>query len=145
MKNIFAEDIKKELEIKASYHAAETEEGREAARQAYQEWKETVIAKGEEYGRIYKMLSDAAELGNEYIDLSECHEYRDEKGLIELFRKYGIERFTFSSGWSSAVDSAWIFVENGCTVEGMVEINTQFKAWGSDEYEKRHGYLFKVN
>ncbi len=145
MNNIFAEDIKKEQEIKANYNAAATEEERETARKAYQMWKATVIEKGEEYGRIYRFLSEAAERGNEYIAISECHDYRDEKTLIELFRKYGIEKFIFASGWSSAVDSAWIFTQNGCTIEGMTEYNTQGRAWGSDEFEKKHGYLFKVN
>lgn len=101
--------------------------------------------KGRGIRQGFQDAEQCAERGNEYIDLAECYDYRDEKGLVELFRKYGIERFTFSSGWSSAVESAWIFTENGCTLEGMVKVHTQHKAWGSDEYEIGHGYLFKVN
>ena len=82
--------------------------------------------------------------GNEYIDLSELHEYRDAKELIDSFREYGVEAFTFSSGWSSATGSAWTFLQNGCTLTGMVEINGPHKALGSDTYEKRPAFLFRV-
>ena len=64
--------------------------------------------------------------------------------LIASFREYGVEAFTFSSGWSSATESAWAFLQNGCTLAGMVEINGKHKAFGSNEYEKRPAFLFRV-
>ena len=64
--------------------------------------------------------------------------------LIEAMRQNGIERFTFSSGWSHAVETAWLFKEAGCTLEGLVEINSRYTGWNSDEHEKAHGYLFRV-
>ena len=59
-------------------------------------------------------------------------------------REYGIEAFAFSSSWTQALESAWLFTQNGCTLEGMVEINDRCKAILSDEYEKRHALMFRV-
>ena len=68
----------------------------------------------------------------------------DIETLIASFSEYGVEAFTFSSGWSSATGSAWAFLQNGCTLAGMAEINGPHKAFGSDEYEKRPAFLFRV-
>ena len=59
-------------------------------------------------------------------------------------REYGIEAFTFSPSWTNALESAWLFTQNGCTMEGIVEINDRCKAILSDEYEKRHALMFRV-
>ena len=45
----------------------------------------------------------------------------------------------------SAYETAWLFQKAGCTLAGLIEINSQHKAFMSDEYEKTHGYLFKLN
>lgn len=37
----------------------------------------------------------------------------DEAGMIGALRENGVSHFTFSSGWSGAVDTAWLFTQNG--------------------------------
>ena len=104
----------------------------------------SIQAQGKPFELLYSLYAAAMKVGNEYIDISELHEYRDAKELIDGFREYGVEAFTFSSGWSSAAGSAWAFLQNGCTLAGMVEINGPHKAFGSNEYEKRPAFLFRV-
>jgi hypothetical protein len=83
--------------------------------------------------------------GNEYIDLTDCYSYQDKEALIESFQTYGIDHFTFSSSWSSAVEGAWKFQEAGCKLEGVVEINGQNEIFMKDgEFEKKPAYLFSV-
>ena len=65
-------------------------------------------------------------------------------GLIENLRNLGIEHFTFSSTWSSAVETAWLFKENGCELEGLVQINSRYTSFRKNEYEKAAAYLFRV-
>lgn len=146
--NNFAEEYAQELAIKAQYKEAEkagSEEGKETARKAYQELEEQIAARGNTYARIYRLYSEAKERGNEYIDLNDTIWEDKVKPLIDSLREYGIEKFTFSSTWSSAVEIAWLFTQNGCRLEGLVEINSQYKeTWGS-EYKKAHGYLFSIN
>ncbi len=145
MNNNFAEDYRIYKTYEAEYDAAKDEAGKEAARQKVQELFAQIDAKGEGYVRIYKLYESAQERGNAYIDLNDCIWDKDVEGLIDSLRKNGIDHFTFSSTWSSAVETAWLFLQNGCTLEGLVEINSQYKIFASDEYEKAHGYLFKVN
>ena len=146
-KNNFAEEYAQETAIKAQYHEAEkagNTEGQEAARNAYHELEEQIAGKGNPYARIYRLYSEAQERGNAYIDLNDTIWDDQVPALIGNLREYGIEKFTFSSTWSSAVETAWLFTQNGCRLEGLVEINGRHKAFMSDEYEKAHGFLFSI-
>lgn len=147
MKNNFETEYLKEKEIKASYNAADKandEEGREAARKAYHTWQGAIAAKGEVYARIYTWYSEAQDRGNDYIDIHDTIWDNEVEGIIKGLRECGIEKFTFSSTWSSSVETAWLFTQNGCRLEGLIEINSQHKAFMSDKYEKAHGYLFSI-
>ena len=130
MKNTFEAIFQQNEEIKARYLAAKAEKNTEAMEQAradHQTLEATIEAKGETFAMMYDLYKSARERGNEHIDISECYEYRNEAALIADFRECGIDTFTFSSSWSSAVESAWAFIQNGCTLMGMVEINAKTK------------------
>ena len=147
MKNTFDAIYRQHEELKARFQTAKAANDAETMNQVRAERKaldESLEAQGEAFARIYDLYESAKDRGNEYIDISECHDYRDEGSLIATLRDYGIEAFTFSSRWSSAVESAWTFVKLGCSLMGMVEINSKSKNWDDDGYEKCHAYLFKV-
>ena len=147
MKNTFEAIYQKHEEIKARFQAAKAEKNAEAMEQArteHQRLEESIELKGVTFAMMYDLYKSARERGNKHIDISECYEYRNEAALIADFRECGIDTFTFSSSWSSAVESAWAFIQNGCTLMGMVEINAKTKNWEGDAYEKRHAYLVKV-
>ena len=148
MKNTFAEDYAAYKSIEAAYDAAQAngnEAGMEKAREDYRTWSAGIEAKGQDYAKIFRLYMDARKVGNTYIDLHDTIWDKDVKGLIEAMRTFGVDRFIFSSTWSSAVETAWLFQEEGCILEGLVEINSQHQAFMSNEYEKAHGYLFRVN
>ncbi len=148
MKNEFRKEYEHYQEIKAAFDGAEkaeSTEGMEKAREAYRTWAAAIDKKGKSYGRLYKLHEEAWERGNGYIDLNNYIGEESVKELIDSFREYGIKAFTFSSGWSGANETAWLFLQNGCSLEGLVEINSQHKEFMSEEYEKAHGYLFRVN
>ena len=147
MNRLFAETYARDQEIEARYDAAELKNDQstmEQARADHFALEAGIQAQGKPFELLYGLYAAAMKVGNEYIDISELHEYQDAKKLIDSFREYGVEAFTFSSGWSSAAESAWAFLQNGCTLAGMVEINGPHKAFGSDEYEKRPAFLFRV-
>lgn len=146
-KNDFAEEYRAYEELKAAYDRAKEagdEAGQQAARDGYDAWEEKLNAKGGEYVRVYKLYEEAKECGNGYIDLHDTIWDNQVEGLIKSLREFGIERFTFSSTWSSAVETAWLFTKQGCILEDLVEINSRHKAFMSDEHEKAHGYLFRI-
>ena len=144
MKNL-AEAFEKEQEIRKQYDEAKDEAGKEAARTTHKAWENSVAENGIDFWNVYRLYSDAKERGNEYIDLRDCIWDKDVPALISNLRVQGIKRFTFSSSWSSAVETAWLFQQNGCTLEGLVEINGQCKDFHTGEYEKVHGYIFRIN
>ena len=148
MKNDFDREYAREQENIRAYHEAEArgdEAGMQAARDAHKALEADIEAKGKDYAYLYSLYEDARERGNELIDLSDVIWDDKVEALIASFRACGIERFTFSSSWSSAVETAWLFTKQGCRLEGLVEINGHCKAFMSSEYEKKHGYLFSVN
>ena len=147
MNRLFAETYAKDQEIEARYDNAELKNDSvvmEQARTDHFALEADIQAQGKPFELLYSLYAAAMKVGNERIDISELHEYQDAKELIDSFREYGVEAFTFSSSWSSATESAWAFLQNGCTLAGMVEINGKHKDFGSDEYEKRPAFLFRV-
>lgn len=134
-------------EIRGAYDAADEqndEAGKVAAREAYHAWKDKAIAEGEDFWRVFKMYENAQDRGNEYIDLHDVIWDKDVPALIERLRKAGIKKFTFSSTWSSTVETAWLFLQNGCKLEGMAEINGTTTSVFSDEYERVPAYVFSI-
>ena len=132
MNRLFADTYARDQEIEARYDAAEMKNDQAAMEQARTDHfalEADIQAQGRPFELLYSLYAAAMKVGNEYIDISELHEYRDAKELIDSFREYGVEAFTFSSGWSSATESAWAFLQNGCALAGMVEING-YKMWG---------------
>ena len=147
MNRLFAETYAKDREIEARYDAAELKNDQAAMEQArtdHFELEADIQAQGKPFELLYSLYAAAMKVGNERIDISELHEYQDAATLIASFRKYGAEAFTFSSGWSSATGNAWAFLQNGCTLAGMAEINGPHKALGSDTYERHPAFLFRV-
>lgn len=136
-----------EQEIRRAYDAADDqndEAGKVAAREAYHAWKDKAIAEGEDFWRVFKMYENAQDRGNEYIDLHDNIWDKDIAPLIERLRKADIRKFTSSSTWSSMVGTAWLFVQNGCKLEGMTEINGTCTAFMSDEYERVPAFVFSI-
>ena len=134
-------------EIKAAFDAANDkgdEAGKEAARERYHQWKDKIEAEGEDFCKVYNLYKIAQQRGNEYIDLYDVIWDKDVPTLIDRLRKAGIEKFTFSSTWSSAVETAWLFLQNGCKLEGMAEINGTCQAFMSEEYERIPAYVFSI-
>ena len=147
MKNNFEALYQRHTELKARFQTAKAANDTEAMEQVRAERKaldESIEAEGSAFARIYDLYESTKDRGNEHIDICECYDYRDEGSLITCLRELGIEAFTFSSRWSSAVESAWTFTKLGCTLMGMVEINSQTTNWDGDGYEKCHAYLFKI-
>ena len=147
MKNTFAAEYEKELKIRAGYEASKeagSEEGMEEAREAIHRLWDSIDAKGKAYVRIYRDYKDARDRGNTYIDFHDVIWDKDAPGLIACMRENGIGHFTFSSGWSSAVETAWIFKENGCRLEDLIQINGREKGFGEEGFEKVPAYLFRI-
>lgn len=145
MMNIFEEAYRGIQEAKRAYVTATNTAEQNAARAIYKQATAKLDGLSNTEQRIWSAYETTKDCGNEYLDLNDAIRDDEVEGLVACMKKYGIEAFTFSSTWSSAVETAWLFQKAGCTLAGLIEINSQHKAFMSDEYEKAHGYLFKLN
>ena len=146
-KNVFEEDCRKEAENVEAYKAAKDagdEEAMAKARDSHNAHMKELEGKGKIYCRIFWEYMQSMESGNEYLDIKDTVWDRDVEALITCMRENGVEHFTFSSTWSSAVETAWLFTKCGCKLEGLIEINSQIRDFMTGEYEKAHGYLFSL-
>ena len=145
MMNIFEEAYRRIQEAKKAYAAATSEAEKDAARAIYKQATAKLDGLSSTEKRIWSAYETAKDCGNEYLDLNDTIRDDEVESLVACMKEYGIAAFTFSSTWSSAVETAWLFQKAGCTLAGLIEINSHHKAFMSDEYEKAHGYLFKLN
>lgn len=145
MMNIFEEAYRGIQDAKKAYAAATSEAEKDAARAIYKQATAKLDGLSSTEKRIWSAYETAKDCGNEYLDLNDTIRDNAVEGLVACMKEYGIEAFTFSSTWISAVETAWLFQKAGCTLAGLIEINSRHKAFMSDEYEKAHGYLFKLN
>ena len=145
MMNIFEEAYRGIQEAKKAYAAATNEAQQDAARAIYKQATAKLDGLSNTEKRIWSAYETAKDCGNEYLDLNGTIRDDTVEDLVACMKECGIEAFTFSSTWSSAVETAWLFQKAGCTLSGLIEINSQHKAFMSDEYEKAHGYLFRLN
>lgn len=144
MKNLFAETYEKVVALRARYESASTESEKDEIRTEYN----TVIEAAESIGKLAPYLLNAyftsKDNGNVVLDINESFSEENVKAIVDCIRENGIEKFTFSSRWSGAVDVAWLFQKNGCALCGLVEINGNNDPF-KGQHEKLHAYLFKVN
>lgn len=147
MNEILKKDIETEIEIIKKYDMAEQnkdEASMQDAIEAHDAHEAEIKARGINYYRVYEMAMDAKERGNEYIDINDCISEKDIKEMMDSFHLAGVEKFTYSSTRSSAVETAWILQKNGCTLNGMIEINERSKDIFTGEHKKAHGFLFSI-
>ena len=143
MKNIFEETYEKIANLRKKLDAADATE-KENLQVSYRTLLNSIAELGGAASRIWREYDQARENGNALLDINDVVWDKDVEALVNCLRQYGIKKFTFSSGWSSAGDTAWLFQQNGCKLEGLVEINGNMN-YLSGEHEKLHGYLFSVN
>ena len=141
----FEAEYAMEYAIRDAYKMCEQrgdETGMEEARSLMRKHLDEIAQKGDFYAFVYRLYKEMKEAGNEHIDLHEA--IFDAPKMLEKLKSCGVKSFTFSSGWSGAVETAWEFQQNGCRLEGLVELNGTTKDWITGEREKVHGYLFSI-
>ena len=114
----------------------------EACQKSHQELLEEVRAEGETFGDMMRLYSEMKQQGNSRLDLSGT--YRKPEEVIRIFRDFGVTEFTFSSTWSSAIQTSWAFTQLGCTLKGMTEVHGTKRDFQTGEYEKVPAFLFSL-
>lgn len=143
--NIFEEAYAGVQFAHLAYKAAANGDERETARELYKEATAKIKDLTEVERYVWEAYAGAKDRGNEYIDFDGVIQAELVEDLVKCLRDCGIKAFTFSSTWSSTIETAWLFQKAGCNLAGLVELNSSIKSCMSDEFEKVPGYLFNVN
>ncbi len=144
MTNIFEETYQKVQESKRMYDNSTTKRQEEDARKLYHEAADKIQELGQDACTIYRQYEISKDSGNQRLNLYDVIWENQVENLVKIMRENGIEEFTFSSTWSSAIEIAWLFQKNGCKLESLIEINSQYKETFSEEHRKVPAYLFRV-
>ena len=145
--NRFEADYMFEQSLLSQYKPAEDYDDTDAleeTRATHNDHMVEIECRGRMYCRLYREYELSRDSGNELLDINDVVWDKDVEELINCMRENGIRRFTFSSTWSGAVETAWLFQKNGCRLIGLAEINSRTKKILSDEHEKAHGYVFEL-
>ena len=144
MRYLFEETYQTILKARDLRKNASTEEEKQKAKELYNKAQEDIESLGQDACTIYRQYEASRNSRNKLLNIYDVLYDNQVEILVKLMREYGIKEFTFSSTWSRAVEVAWLFQENGCKLEGLIEINSQYSKFGSDEFERIPAYLFRV-
>ncbi len=144
MTNRFEKAYKEFKEIQEAYSAAEKEKnesGMTKAKADYQTWKKSCEGEGKIFAAIYREYRESRENGNECLnfsgDISKAEEY------TTCLKMNGITKFTFSSGWSGAIENALELQKNGFQMTGLTEVKGREDAW-TGERETLAALVFEI-
>jgi hypothetical protein len=140
----FEEAYKFIQEMKETYKDCEDEAKLEEGRKTIREMIDELVEHDNVNLEVWRDYEDALNKGNDYLDIN--HNIRDEhvKPFVDCMQKQGLTHFTMSSTWSSMVELAWLFQQEGCEVVGMAEVVDITNTF-TNETESKPAFLFKVN
>lgn len=93
---------------------------------------------------FYWAYHESLEAENNVIDFSEAIWDGDVEPIIEACKQYGLERITISSNFSGMNPILWQFLERGCTIEGMTQVNARYKNIWTGERELKPAIVVKI-
>ena len=137
----------KETANRAAYDAAEIagdQAAMEAARAQHKENCQAARDNGSDFCFMLRLYTEMKDRGNELIDLNDVHDYQV-AGVMTILHLFGIQRFTFSSTWSSAISAVWEISKHGYKLDGMVQINGEYPKILTHEFEKIPAFIFTIN
>lgn len=143
MKGFLEKTYEKMQQLKQQIAAADDLETRDSIRSEWKKIEENIEDMGDIAYRVWLYYEKARDNGNDHINIDDVVWDKNVAPLIDGFRKFGVEHFTFSSSWSSSVKTAWLFKMNGCELEGLVEVNGNMN-YMTGENEKMPAYKFAV-
>lgn len=123
----FEKEVKINQYIHQMYQNAkevEDKEVMELAKAKYQSFKDGIAERGDDYVMVFQKVFNAVERGNEMIDIYDSVWESQLPSILEAFKKYGIEQFTVSSGFSSMNETIWTLLQNGCELAGMTLVKS---------------------
>jgi len=144
MENKFEKAYSENRSIREAYDRAKAEgdqAGLAKAREDMAGWREHWKNEPKPFGEIYREYEESRDNGNELLNIND--HIKNVEEWIGLLKENGIRKFTFSSGWSSAIQNAWELNEHGCRQVGMAQVKTGMTKW-TEECEYLGALVFEI-
>ena len=141
--NMFEQIYEKVNQQAKAVCAAKSDKEREEARRLLDETISEIKSLDFYTVHIWREYKNARDCGNNRLNLSEIVWEHQVSDIVACMKANGIKEFTFSSTYSEALGTAWLFQQEGCTMEGMVKIfSTYTDAFG--EHTEVPALLFRI-
>lgn len=124
--NTFERAYQNEQQAIAMFDAAKNNEEKEKARELHNKTFGQIGSLGEFAVHVWREYQISRKHGNLNLDLSEIVWDHQVPEIVACMKTNGIERFTFSGTYTEAIRTAWLFQQEGCVLEGFVEINSRY-------------------
>lgn len=92
---------------------------------------------------IWREYMNAMDCGNSRLNLSEIIWDHQVSEMVACMKANDIKEFTFSGTYSNALETAWLFQQEGCVMEGMVKIFSTYTDVNG-EHTEVPALLFKM-
>lgn len=136
----------KAKELERAHEEALCAGNREAAERVDLDYKEYVTeplrAAGPAAERLFREYEAARDKGDDVLVLEEPVRDYDVPGLVESMRAAGVDGFVYAAQTTSAAEISYLFIQNGCVLEGVDRVNRGLTRYGVRKYE--YGYRFGV-
>ena len=126
MENTFEEAYQNEQRAIAMFDAAKNDEEKEEARELHDKTYGQIGNLGEFAVHIWREYQNSREHGNINLNLCEIIWDHQVPEIVACMKANGIASFTFSGTYTEATRTAWLFQQEGCVLEGLVEINSRY-------------------
>ena len=93
----------------------------------------------------YNAVRNRKTAGNKLLDFDEVIWDWDIPEIVDTLKRMGEEEFTISSTFSSLIEALAAFGKLGVTISGVIEVNSRYTEFGTDNRKRIPALLMKVN
>lgn len=141
--NIFEQIYEKVNQQAKAVCAAKSDKEREEARQLLNETISEIESLDFYTIHIWREYKNARDCGNNKLNLAAIIWDHQVSEMVACMKANGIKEFTFSGTYSGALETAWLFQQEGCTMEGMVKVFSKYTD-ANGEHTEVPALLFKI-
>lgn len=143
MKNIFEKTYEKINQQAKAVCAAKSNEEKEEARRLLDKTISEIESLDFYTVHIWYEYKNARDCGNNSINLSEIIWDHQVAEIVACMKVNGVKEFTFSGTYSNALETALLFQQEGCVMEGMVKVFSTYTD-ANGEHTEVPALLFKI-
>lgn len=93
---------------------------------------------------LYWAYERSCERDCEIIDFDDSFRENVIIEIVDCMKRLDIREFTVSSGWSSTIETLWLFEKHGCKITGTTRVNSFHKDWQTGIRETKPAVQFSL-